>query len=67
MDSSLRRFSFPPANGGVAVTFRCSFCRPLTIVSFETSSARLMSSQRYSALAAWSPLPRQNGSLPHRR
>ena len=45
----------------------CAFRRSVNIVSFETSLAGLMSSQRYSALAAWSPLPRQNGSLPHRR
>jgi hypothetical protein len=50
-----------------AVTFRCLSYRPVTIVSFETSSVRQVSSHRYSTLAAWSPLTRQNGSLPGRR
>ena len=42
-------------------------CRPLTRVLLETSLVWLVSSHRYSPLAAWSPLARQNGSLPSRR
>jgi hypothetical protein len=45
----------------------CDFRRPVRIVSFETSSVRLVSTHRYSALAARSPLDRQNGSFPRRR
>jgi hypothetical protein len=39
---------FFPARGGAVVTFR----RPVPIVSFETSSVRLVSTHRYTALAA---------------
>jgi hypothetical protein len=60
--SSLRRSLFP-ASGGAVVTSASQ----APIVSFETSSVRLVSTHRYSALAARSPLDRQNGSLPRRR
>jgi hypothetical protein len=58
-------FSPPPAaqRGPPAAPF----AGPATIASLETSSVRLVPSHRYSALAAWSPLARQNGSLPDRR
>ena len=45
----------------------CDSCRPVTIVSLETSLGRLVPSHRYSLSAAWSPLARQNGSLLGRR
>jgi hypothetical protein len=45
----------------------CDSCRPVTIVSFEISSGRLVASHRYSPLAEWSPPARQNGTLPRRR
>jgi hypothetical protein len=51
-------FSFPRQR-------RCG-CLPPRNASL-TSSVRLVSAHRYSALAAWSPLARQNGSLPRRR
>ena len=55
-------WSLSPATGGAAVTF----LRPVTIVSLKPVQAGWCSSHRYSALAAWSPLARQNGSLPRR-
>ena len=45
----------------------CHARRPVTIVSFEISSGRLVASHRYPPLAEWSPLARQNGSLSRRR
>jgi len=45
----------------------CDSCRPVTIVSFEISSGRLVASHRYLPLAEWSPPARQNGTLPRRR
>jgi hypothetical protein len=43
------------------------FHQPVNIASFEASSVRLVSGHRYSAMAAWPLLARQNGSLPRRR
>ncbi len=58
----LRRFLFPRQRR------RGSRSRlPVTIVSFEISSSRLVASHRHSTLADWSPPARQNGTLPRRR
>jgi len=58
----LRRSLFP-RHGGAVVTF----FPPVTVVSFEISSGWLVAIHRYSPLAEWSPLARQNGTLPRRR
>ena len=57
-------FSFSPAIGGcggcdLPPTGHHRFLKPV--------HSGWCSSHRYSALAAWSPLARQNGSLPRRR
>ena len=59
--SPLRRSLFPRQRRR-----GCDSRRPVTIVSFETSSGRLVASHRYSPLAEWSPPARQNGTLPRR-
>jgi hypothetical protein len=57
--SPLRRSLFPRQRWR-----GCDSRWPVTIVSFEISSGRLVASHRYSPLAEWSPPARQNGTLP---
>jgi hypothetical protein len=51
------------------ILFPSQFSGPVSQhpVPFEASSVPLVSSHRYSALAVWSPLARQNGALTGRR
>ena len=60
--SPLRRALFPRQR-----LRGCDSHRPVTIVSFEISSGRLVASHRHSLVAEWSPPARQNGTLPSRR